>query len=105
MSDAIIPNANPHLAVLTVWASPLDGLENVEEFPIIAWRLVEGEAPIPISTDGDPGRNEGVRDWMIYDRASQLGHHADYGNTYTREACVKLMQCEITNGRARKAVK
>ncbi len=99
--DSIVPNANPHLVVLQVWASRADGLEDVHEFPIIAWRLVEGEAPIPISTDGEPNSDD-ARDWMVFDRATDRGY-SPVSNTHTRQKCIEELQDTIAARRARKA--
>lgn len=100
----IIPNGNPHLVVLTVWASRADGLEDVQEFPIIAWRITEGDAPIiPISTDGEPARDE-FCDWMIYDRAADRGY-SGVTNTHGRERCIEELQADISLRRHNRGLK
>lgn len=87
MDNIIVPNFNPNLAVLRVWNSKREGLGDVAEYPVIAWRLVENCAPIPISTDGEHADDE-VSDFMVYDRATKTGMYQG-GNIHSREACVE----------------
>lgn len=93
-NPVIIPNANPNLVVLCTWNAP--GVEGTSEFPIIAWRIVEGEAPVPISTEGEMGEPDAGCAAMVYDRVTQIG--AFQGATaYKREACVKELHDAIAS--------
>ncbi len=101
--DNFIPNANPSLVVLQVWAARGEGLEDVGEFPIIAWRIAEGESPIPISTDGEPERDD-ARDWMVFDRAANRGAIGGE-DIHSRERCIETLQADIGIRRHKKGLR
>lgn len=93
MADAIIiPNANPNLVMLHVWA--LRGeIEDTAEIPIIAWKISEEDYPFPVCVGCDPEENE-AQGWMVYDRAAKIGHSGSE-NIHGREQCVETLRADI----------
>jgi hypothetical protein len=72
--DNIIPNFNPNLVVLRVCElRHAGGGEDIAEFPIVAWRIVEDDLPVPISTNGEMDEPNGGEAAMVFDRATNTG--------------------------------
>lgn len=101
--DKVIPNFNPNLSLLRVWNSKSDGLGNTAEYPVIAWRLVEDDFPVPISTDGEHVADE-VSAVMVFDRATQTGILCGE-NVHSREKCVQELHDFIEARRAKGGAK
>jgi len=93
VDNVIVPNFNSNLIVLRVLDSKDNGIENTEEFPIIAWKISEDDFPVPVCVDMVPERDE-VGDFMVFDRATKTGIHV--GLTFhSREECVKELHSAI----------
>jgi hypothetical protein len=88
LAEHELPNFNSNLVVLKVWHDKSEGIEDTAEFPIIAWRIVEGDLPVAISTDGEMSEPDNFTASMVFDRAMNVGTFQG-GCVHSREDCIK----------------
>jgi hypothetical protein len=102
--DNILPNFNVSLVVLQVWNNKREDVGDTLEYPIVAWRILEGDSPSPISTEGEMPEPDDVVAAMVYDRANKIGTFQG-GNYHGREQCVKELHDAIARALRAKGAK